>query len=396
MNFTKKISLLSISFVLTTAYAISPGIPLMMRDFPNQSEMSIQMLTTIPALSVMIMVLISSLISKHIGSKTTVIIGLIFISIFGPLPVILNSFPVILLCRLLLGVGFGLVNPLAVSLISKFFNGDEKATLLGFRGAVESLGQSALTLVAGYLLTFGWRYSFLVYLVAIPILIFFMIFIPDISKEEKEVKQKAEIKNENGVRKNTLNLNVLMFASVLFFIILTYVGVKVKLSTLIVNKGYGTVVDAGQILSLLTFIGMFAAMCFGKFYKILKNNLLTLAIIVIGLGQIIVGYSNSLIMTYIGSILIGFFYPLVVAFIFNICSTISNENQVTLTTSIMLVGCNTGAFLAPYGLKLVNLIIRQDNPTLVFTIYGCVLFVIAIVIYYVLKNVQKKYKGSME
>ena len=51
MNTIKKIVLLSISFLLTTAYAITPGIPQMLKEFPNYTEAQIQLLVTIPALS---------------------------------------------------------------------------------------------------------------------------------------------------------------------------------------------------------------------------------------------------------------------------------------------------------------------------------------------------------
>ncbi|WP_239646553.1 hypothetical protein [Oenococcus oeni] len=63
-NFSFRFALLSISLVLTSAYALSPAIPQMIKSFPDQSVSSIELLVTVPAFSVMILVLLSSYISK--------------------------------------------------------------------------------------------------------------------------------------------------------------------------------------------------------------------------------------------------------------------------------------------------------------------------------------------
>lgn len=385
LNISRKISLLAISFILTTAYAITPGIPIMMEQFPEQSEASIQIMTTIPAMSVMIMVLVSSFVSGKIGSKKTVALGLILVSIFGPLPAVLNSFYSILISRMILGVGFGLVNPLAVSLISHFFTDDKKASMMGYRSAAESVGQSVLTLIAGYLLVFsGWRASFLVYLIAIPILILFLVFVPDVNfigtnKNSEQNKSRP---------KQKVNFDVLFFASILFAVVATYVGVKVRLSGIMLDGGYGTVVDAGKILSLLTFVGLIAGIFFGKIYSVLKYNLLPVALIVIGVGEIIVAYSSNVMVTAIACIIIGLAYPLTVAFIFTLTSSIAPKNSEVLATSIILFGCNIGAFLAPYGLQLIRLITKNESLTLPFIVYGIVLMCFSVLTFIKLKRYQ--------
>lgn len=383
MSRYRTIALLAISFILTTAYAISPGIPIMMESFPEQSEASIQILTTIPALSVMIVVLTSSFIAERIGSKKTVAIGLVLISIFGPLPSILDNFYLILVSRVIFGIGLGLVNPLAVSLIGHFFSGDKKATMMGLRSAIESVGQALLTLIAGYLLVFsGWRLSFLVYLIAIPILIIFLMFVPNI----EDNKNKTQKNSRDS--KQRINLNVLFFAFILFIVITTYVGVKVRLSSILLHYDYGTVSDAANILSLLTLIGLAAGIFFGKIFSILKNHVLPISLAIVGIGEIIVASSPNLMVTTVGCILIGIGYPLIVAFIFTLTSTIAPKNSAVLATSIMLFGCNTGAFLAPFGLQLVKGMTSSSSLTLPFYIYGCILLIFSIVTRFKLKQLN--------
>ncbi len=61
---------------------------------------------------------------------------------------------------------FGIFNSLAVSMIAVMYQGNTRATMLGWRAAVEQIGQAVLTFVAGLLLNFGWQATFLVYLLA--------------------------------------------------------------------------------------------------------------------------------------------------------------------------------------------------------------------------------------
>lgn len=392
MNKMRTVSLLAISFILTTAYAISPGIPIMMEQFPNQSEASIQFLTTIPALSVTVMVIISSFISSKIGSKKTVMLGLILVSIFGPLPAILNDFNLILISRMILGVGFGLINTFAVSLIGYFFDGDKKASMMGFRSATESIGQSLLTLIAGYLLAFsGWRASFLVYLVAVPILLLFAFNVPDVDLSSEKEDTKGAQK-----QKHTVNLDVIFFALILFVTLITYVGLKVRLSGVMIDKGYGTVVTAGNILSMLTFIGMFSGVIFGKVYSKLKYNLLPVALFGIAIGEIIVAFSNNAILTGIACALIGLVYPFSIAFIFNLASTIAPKNSDVFAVSILLFGTNVGAAFAPYGLQLVKWITGNSDLAFPFMIYGFILIVLSILTKIRLSGIERKQSQTLE
>ena len=94
--------LLSISLVLTSAYVMSVSLPAMEKQFTNVSQSSIELLATLPAFSVMIMVLLSGFIAEKIGNKNTTAIGLLIAGTAGIIPVFTNSFAIIFASRLLL------------------------------------------------------------------------------------------------------------------------------------------------------------------------------------------------------------------------------------------------------------------------------------------------------
>lgn len=370
-----KCSLLSISLILTSAYAISAGIPLMYKDFYGYSQSSIEILSTIPAFSVIIMVLCSGFISKKIGKKRTVQLGLIIAAIFGVIPCFTSNYSLIFISRIMLGVGFGLVNALAVSLIGDFFQGDQKATLMGIRGAFEALGQSIMTVVAANLLYYGWNISFIVYIISVPVLVLFTLFVPN-----PDSKNLTHHEQNNINQKQKINMHTIVFSLFLFIFVIFYIALFVRFSDYFTSKGFGDVTNAGNILSLVTVGGMLSGFAFGFIYKLIKTKTVLLGIILMSVGFLIIANTNNRAILCIGAVLIGVSFPITVAYIFNLISVISPPGSEVLVASFLLVGCNLGALLAPYGLKITSFIF--DRTQLIFSCYGYLALVIGACIYF--------------
>ncbi len=173
-----KFSLVSISTLLMSHLAISPVLPKLYEYYhgmnPELGLASVESLVTIPAMMITIFVLLSNLVMNKIGKKNTVLLGVGLIIIFGPLPAFLTNFKLVMMSRMLLGAGIGLFNSLSISLMSDFFESDEKATMIGMRTAFLNIGKALMTFLSGYLLLFGERAVFLTYLIAIPISYYFI------------------------------------------------------------------------------------------------------------------------------------------------------------------------------------------------------------------------------
>ena len=137
-------------------------------------------------------------ISTWIGQKQTAVLGLLVAAVSSVIPVFSSNFHIVIISRVIFGVGIGLANPLTISLIGEFFSGNTLANLMDWRSAVAGLGQSLMTFCAGYLLTINWHVAYTVYFLFIPALIFFVFFVPepekfglnaDSSNEEKKEKE---------------------------------------------------------------------------------------------------------------------------------------------------------------------------------------------------------------
>lgn len=395
MSVINKIALLSISFILTTAYAISAGIPQMIEQFPEQSKAQIQLLTTVPAAAVMCIVLFTNTITKLIGTKRTVQLGFLIVAIFGPMPMLLDNYYMILACRIMMGVGFGLANSLAVSLISHFFSGTEKATMLGWRNATESIGQSLLILAGGYLIAWGsWRSAFIVYTLAIPILLLVTFFVPDVDKAEQTAEGEIKV-NE---KKSAINLSVAFYTLGMFIVVASYVGMRVTMPIIFKQGNFGDVAESGQILSIVPFVAMAVGILFGKIYGFFNKKILLIGSLIASLGYMITIFSVSYFTMLLGAIIIGIGYPLIIIGTFTYITTFSPKGAQVFVTSVILFGINLGAFSAPYVLKFVegvtSMLFGSTTNFSVFGVFVALLITFGVVSFLNLTHLEKKQEIS--
>lgn len=362
-----KFSLLSVSLILTSSTAISAAIPQMRETFSGYSLSSIELLTTIPSFMVMIFVLLSSFIARKIGQKQTIIIGLIITGVCGIMPAFVNSYELVLISRAGLGIGFGLMNSLAVSMISAFYGGNQRATLIGFQSAFQGLGGALLTFLAGSLLVLGWQYSFLVYALAFPILALFILFVP-------KPESHGAVADEEAPQAFVTNKAIIGYAFFLMIAAILYNAVFVKLATLLTTYHLGSETSASTIFSILQLASMVTGFMFGIVQSKLHKYTLHTSLLLMGLGFFLIASISNLYVVAIGSILVGVSFSLFIPFLFNQVSILSPKNSATFNTSILLVGANIGSFVAPYGLLALSSI-KTSEPSIAVFINGGVLLV---------------------
>ena len=378
LNSFAKFSLLSISILLMSHLAISPVIPNLYKFYhesnPNIGLASVESLATIPAMMITIFVLLSNGVIKFIGKKNTVLLGLLLIFIFGIVPAFTTNFKVVLISRLFLGAGIGLFNSLSISMISDFFDEAHRGTMIGLRTAFLNIGKALTTFISGYLLIYGIQYTFLVYALALPIFIIFLLFVPN---AENVNNKKVSIK----FHKETIVLTLLTF-----LVGISYMGATIKIPTLLAEKYHYQPDVSRNLLTILALSGILSGVIFGILVKRFKNLTLPIMLSFMTIGSGLFALTNNIVIFYIAAIFIGISFVGTMSFNFFYISKKLENKFINFATSIILVGGNIGVILTPVVLTKIPEALYLEKYTTPFFITTTLMLTSTLVSYAILRN----------
>lgn len=385
------ISLLALNIMEQAAGAISATIPQMAKAFPRYSLVQVELSTTVVSIFVTIFVLTSGFITTKIGQKQTALLGMTIATIAALIPAFANSLILVIISRAIMGIGIGLANPLAISLISEFFTDQARANLLGWRSSIAALGVAFMTFGAGHLLEISWHAAYLVYLLFIPALILFYIYVPE--PEKYGVRAKAEAiaakKNHEPEHKAGL-LVVLGLTLVLFLYMVTFMIAYIKIATLYVQQGIGTPTQASTALSVLNISQLLSGALFGPLYKVLHEKILYLGMFATALpliGMAMTTNGNLILLLFV---VIGAIGGLALPYFFIKISDVTTAKNAPLFNGIVLVGSNLGSFAAPF----YGQILGGTTAATAFRNGGIVLTALTVIVMLVMGVLKHMHKSS--
>lgn len=381
MNNNKSIlqkgAILSISLMLTSSQAINGIIPQMKQSLGISQSQS-ELLGTVPSVTVIIFILLSSYFAKRVGMKKTIILGLLLAGVGGILPAFMANFQIVLISRVILGAGLGLYNSLAVTYISSLYSGDTRATLLGIRNSMEALGQTILIFLAGLLVNITWTASFLVYAVAFPIAFLFAMKVPEIRNEQNDI-------SKNDVKEK---MNPIVFVLVLFAILLVMnsIAISVRFAS-IATEIKGGEFNASNYLALMPILGILAGFIFGPVNKWIGKGTLYLGIIFCIVSNLLIATSNGnmtflLMGLFLSSITGSWCFP----FIFSNLDKVTTKNTINFATSLIFIGCNIGNFIAPIVMELAQLLTGSTHLTAPFYVFAGIFMLVLFVTFFMTKR----------
>lgn len=147
-----KAAIFAISVVQMGANAISPILADIAAAFPQADSSSIPFLMTFPSLFVIVVSLLAASLTRHVSKKYIAAVGCGLFSLSGVLSWLFHgTLPLLFLWAAFMGVGIGLVVPMATSLVSDCFQGGEQQTVMGWQSSAANVGAMAMTFLGGLL-----------------------------------------------------------------------------------------------------------------------------------------------------------------------------------------------------------------------------------------------------
>ena len=383
MNHSKQmeiVGVLSLSLLITSAFAVSSCLPEMMKTFSEYDRSALELLMSAPSFTMLLMIALTPVISKFLSERFMVIAGLTTFGISGLVPVFVKSYTVIFIARIFMGLGIGLLNAKAVSMIGERFSGELRSKLQGLRCSMETLGQSALMLLVGLLLPYGWNYAFLVYASAFIILLMYLAFVPAPNPLRSDMADPAA--DDTVSYKLTTKDWFVVIRN--FLLGLTLVSgqmiISLRITSYLVEYGIGTSVDGANLLSISVFFGFIGGVLFGKLLQVFKNKVLPLALVVAGISLAAIGMFQNLTIITIASCMVNMCLTIGLSYMFNGLSDQVPVGALNTANSMVLVGCNLGSSITPFifgiiGMFSPKLTVSYLTYAVVFTVLGLIIFV---------------------
>ena len=365
----KKISILWLSFFpLLAGAALSPSLSEISQTFPTVSNLWLKSLITIPSICVVLGQVVQPKLSRKVTAKTQVLGGL-FLYALGALPYIWPSFPIIILSRILLGIGLSLLVPHTIGLIQANFEGKIQKKLLGYASALNNFGTVVAVIYAGRVSNKDWRLVFLIYLLAIISLVTIYLFLPN---------DKQEVTSPKQATKEKVPYNVVRIWLKMFLLTVIYFTIPTNLAFYMHDhfQQQGTLI-IGILMAITSLFGVISGMIFSYFPG--RKNSQVQELILIGLFLIsmcLLSFTQTLPLFILGLLFsgwgLGWGLP---CFNHQLISTLTHPSSSTLGIGQAMIFL--GQFVSPFLIAFMSNLSHQDNPFLMSLILLGVLLGIA-------------------
>lgn len=364
--------ILAVSLIITSGTAISPALPAMQRAFSNYPSTLVNMVATIQQIPAFIILLFSSQLAAKFGIKKVVGLGMLLMGVAGIAPVLLSNLWLVLLARIIFGVGIGMTNSLAITLVNLYYEGDDQAQMLGERSAFEPIGVCVINLLAGVLLNISWQVSFLSYAFILVVLAGFYKVVPEYHFSKQAKKENAE--------KPKLSWPIIWSSVFCGTITIGMAIVNVLTPSVVVQNHMGDGTTAAFIITAYTLASMFMGFLFGRAFKALKRYVLLAGLLCMVVGTLLMNYASNVWVLTLAVAIIGFSYPLAGTYIFDTIDNRIPKSADGLANSILLIGCNIGTAFAPAVVSFLGVFspLKGSNPGI--GMYGLLIFVMAVLI----------------
>jgi len=338
--------------------------------FPSYSVEIIQ--TGVTAINLMIVIgaLIAGWLSSKYTKKALILTGLPLIAIGGSCGFFFHdTINLFYLWSLVIGTGFGLLMPTVSSLIVDYFEGSERNQLAGIQTSFVNGGGVILTFIGGLLAAIAWNFSYLVFLIAIPLIIIFALKLP--SKKENYAEKPERHKIPKSVAYYFVTVTVFM---------LVYNAFPSNIALFLNENDLGHASYAGGANAVFMAGGVFFGFVFTKFSTRIGDYLFCVAHTMLVICYFSLCSAQSLVLVFIVAFVGGMSISMTMPqAIFSISLKIPPQLGVVVFSLITSVATNIATFFSPVVIDFLSKFAMEESDSVSrFTIAGFLALIFAI------------------
>ncbi len=298
---------LQIMFGITLAYimgvaSITPAFPKIVKEL-NISVKDVGLLITAFSFPGILLVPFLGVVADRWGRKRIIIPFLMLFGIAGGLCFFVRDFKLLLILRLIQGIGAAPLGSLTVTIIGDLYSKKELVTAMGYNSSIRSIGSAGYPAIGGALAMMGWYYPFILPVIAIPIG-FFVLFNLKVPEPENKLHIREHL---NIVWKKLRNRRIvgLLVIGIIIFIML-FGSYMTCFPLLLGNSFDASPLIIGLIMASVSLIAALISSQLGKINKLFSRKaILKMSFISYTLALLIIPLISQLWLFFIPVIIFG-------------------------------------------------------------------------------------------
>jgi MFS family permease len=266
--------------------SLFPAIPKLFEEFggmPNAGFL-IPVIVTIPSLCAALFAPLAGIIADRYGRRSSFIFGMGLYVVAGLVPLFTSDLMIIIASRAVLGFAEAFAITLSTALIGDYF-GEQRHRWVAWVGISTSIAGTALIAIGGALADISWRGPFAIYLAAIPAFVMAVLFIDE--PERGETSATAPGRVGFPWRQAAIIGAVTLIASVLYYV------EPLNIARVLDVRGAGSSTQIGLIQAATSLAYIAGALVYRRLHARPTGQLLAIAGLFIGVGQLVIGIGSS-------------------------------------------------------------------------------------------------------
>ena len=372
------LAILSISLTINLpGLAVSPMLGKLRHVF-NSTELESQMLTSLPNLIMIPVVLLAGKLSTPRRQTAILCTGLSIFFVAGLASIFADSMWLLIVLGCAVGVGCGLVVPIAAGIISEWISGPERQSDLGLKSTASNSMVIVANLFVGSIVIVNWHAAFAVYLIPIiplclmPFMTRRYILAHRVEKAPAEVKSSSvpAIYAHIDHSKSTSMLIML----IVLYMILTYATTSISYYAPFVMEKYGMgTTEVGIVTAAYYFMVAVTGAFVDKLKRIIGKSSIIICLGLVACSLIVMGYTHSYVVMLIFSLLTGFGYGIIQPIIYDKTTYVAPTPKLGMTYFGYVLSANYMAIMmVPFVDSFFRKLFNAGSPGFEFVFSGVV------------------------
>lgn len=379
------IAILSISLTINMpGLAVSPMLG-QLHDIFRSSVVESQLITSLPNLCMIPVVIIAGKLATPPRQTAVLITGLTIFLLSGIGCFFAGSMWMLIVLGCLIGVGCGLVVPIAAGYISEWFMGRDRQTDLGLKSTASNAMVVVANIYVGIIAAISWRAAFLVYLIPVVPLVMIPFMTRGYISSHRTVNTVTAVSETNASAAGPFHFQGresmrLLIMLCILYCVLTYATTSISYYAPFAMKHFGmSTTQVGVVTAMYYLMCAVAGTIVSRVKRWFGTRVIFICLGICAAGLLVMGFSHNFFIYSLMSLMIGFAYGVIQPIIYNKTTYIApDRNKGTQYFGYVLSVNYVAIMIVPFVDSFFRELFHATSPAFEFMISGCVVVLLLI------------------